>query len=313
MEARISSSDSVRLATKNRMGEQKTPDESSAADTGRPTQPRRIRRLAWWLSSRVAVVYFGLMVVAMFFEERLIFFPSRYPEGDWDPRGLTVEDAEFTAEDGVWLHGWFCPVQNPRAVVLISHGNAGNITHRDEEIKLWQRHLGVSVFIYDYRGYGRSEGSPNESGVCADARAAYRWLTEQKQIGADEIVLRGESIGSAVSLQLALEVPHRALIMESPFTSAVAMGQRSFPFLPVRWVMRNRFDSDRQITRYRGPLLITHGTNDSIIPFEMGQQLFELANEPKRFYPVRGADHNDVPFVGGAAYFHAIGEFLDEF
>jgi fermentation-respiration switch protein FrsA (DUF1100 family) len=295
------------------MGEQKTPDESSVADSDRPTRPRRIRRLAWWFGSRVAVVYLGLMVVAMFFEERLIFFPSRYPEGDWNPRGLTVEDAEFTADDGVRLHGWFCPVENPRAVVLVSHGNAGNITHRDEEIKLWQRHLGVSIFIYDYRGFGRSEGSPNEAGVYADVRAAYRWLTEQKQIAAEEIVLRGESIGSAVSLQLALEVPHRALIMESPFTSAVAMGQRSFPFLPVRWVMRNRFDSDRKISQYRGPLLITHGTRDSIVPFEMGEALFGLANDPKKFYPVRGADHNDVPFTGGAAYFRAIDEFLENF
>ncbi len=259
----------------------------------------------------VAVVYLAVMVLLMWLEEHFIFFPMRYPGGNWRPQGLTVEDAEFVAADGVRLHGWFCPVADPRAVVLVSHGNAGNVTHRADEIRLWQQHLGVSVFIYDYRGYGRSEGRPNESGLYADAHAAYRWLTEVKRIAADQIVLRGESIGSAVSLQLGLEVPHRALIMESPFTSAVDMGARSFPWLPVRWIMRNRFDSLAVIGRYRGPLLITHGTEDSIVPFEMGRRLYEHANEPKRFFAVPNADHNDVPFVGGDAYFRAIAEFLD--
>ncbi len=269
---------------------------------------RRVRRPVW-----VAVrIYLLGMLIAMFFEEKLIFFPTRFPGGEWQPAGLSVEDAHFTTADGVQVHGWYCAVREPRGVVLMSHGNAGNISHRADEIRLWQRHLKVSVFIYDYRGFGRSGGSPNETGVYEDARAAYRWLVEEKKLPADQIVLRGESIGSAVSLQLALEVPHRALIMESPFTSAVEMGQRSFPWLPVRLVMRNRFDSINKISRYRRPLLITHGTNDSIVPHFMGQKLFDRANEPKRFYSVPNADHNDVPFVGGSAYFQAISEFLND-
>lgn len=223
---------------------------------------------------------------------------------------MEFEDVEFAAADGMHLHGWYCPVDNPRAVVLMSHGNAGNVTHRTDEILLWQRHLRVSVFIYDYRGFGRSEGSPNEAGVYADARGAYRWLTEDKGIAAGDVVLRGESIGSAVSLQVALEVPHRALIMESPFTSAVEVGQLHYGWLPVKLVMRNRFESIDKIGKYQGPLLITHGTRDSIIPFTMGQALFDRANEPKTFYAVKGADHNDVPFVGGTAYFQAIDRFL---
>jgi fermentation-respiration switch protein FrsA (DUF1100 family) len=272
--------------------------------------PRR-----WWyfpfrIARLVAMVYLGLMLCAMFFEEKLIFFPSPYPEGNWKPHALEFEDVEFAAADGVHLHGWYCPVANPRAVVLMSHGNAGNITHRTDEILLWQRHLRVSVFIYDYRGFGRSEGSPNEAGVYADARGAYRWLTEDKGIDAGEVVFRGESIGSAVSLQLALDVPHRALIMESPFTSAVDVGRLHYGWLPVRLVMRNRFESIDKIGKYRGPLLITHGTRDSIIPFTMGQALFDRANEPKTFYAVKGADHNDVPFAGGTAYFQAIDRFL---
>jgi fermentation-respiration switch protein FrsA (DUF1100 family) len=249
----------------------------------------------------------------MLFEEKLIFIPTRYPGGDWNPAGLQFEDVKFSAADGTALHGWYCPVESPRATVLISHGNAGNITHRADEIQLWHRHLNVSVFIYDYRGYGQSRGSPNETGVYADARAAYHWLTEVRGIPARQIVLRGESIGSAVSLQLALEVAHRALIMESPFTSATEMGERMLPWLPVRWLIRNRFDNMAKITQYNGPLLVTHGTRDSIVPFEMGERVFERANDPKRFYAVRGADHNDVPFVGGSAYFQAIDDFLKSY
>lgn len=245
----------------------------------------------------------------MIFEESLIFVPSRYPDGDWQPAALDFQDVEFRAEDGVRLHGWYCPMRDDRAVVLVSHGNAGNLSHRAEEIRLWQQHLRVSVFIYDYRGYGRSEGSPNEQGLYADSRAAYRWLTQQ-EVAADRVVLRGESIGAAVALQLALEVPHRALILESPFTSVVDMAKRQFPWVPVHWLLRNRFESDAKIARYRGRLLITHGTHDSIVPFQMGRRLFELASEPKTFHAIERADHNDVPWVGGAAYFRAIDEFL---
>ena len=291
------------------MGEEKKLDLDRRATlksaTGRWCN--RLLRLLW----RGAAVYLLVMVLLMFLEEKLIFFPSRYPSGDWNPQGLRFEDVEFRARDGVRLHGWYCPVESPRAVVLVSHGNAGNLSDRAPEIILWQRHLHVSVFIYDYRGYGRSEGSPQEQGLYDDVRGAYRWLTETQLVPGNDIVLRGESIGSAVSLELALEVPCRALIMESPFTSAVDVGQRTFPWLPVRRIMRNRFDNAAKIGRYHGPLLITHGDCDSIIPYDMGQELFELANEPKRFYAVHGADHNDVPYTGGGDYFRALSDFLD--
>jgi len=300
-----------------RMNESGTPDVTAegAVPEHRPParRSRPLIRKILRVVCRVAAIYLAIMVLMMFFEEKLIFFPSRYPAGDWQPPRLIFEDAEFTTEDGVALHGWYCPVEAPRRpdVLLFSHGNAGNITHRTDEVQLWQKHLGVSVLLYDYRGYGRSQGSPNEAGIYADGRAAYRWLVEQKQIAPRNIVLRGESIGCAVSLKLGLEVPHRALILQSPFTSAVEVGERSFPWLPVRWIMRNRFDNVAKIREYRGPVLIQHGEFDSIIPFEMGRRLFEHANEPKRFQAVRDADHNDMPFTGGAAFFHEIGEFLD--
>jgi fermentation-respiration switch protein FrsA (DUF1100 family) len=248
----------------------------------------------------------------MLFEERLIFFPSRYPSGDWHPAGLQCEDVAFETQDGVRLHGWYCPVPYPRCVFLMAHGNAGNITHRVDRIIAWQRLLNVSVFVFDYRGYGRSTGQPNEPGVYSDARAAYRWLTADKGIVPDDVVFFGESLGAAVALQLAIEVPHGALILESPFTSAVEMGQRAFPWLPVRWIMRNRFASIEKIGRYQGPLLIMHGTQDTVIPFAMGQTLFAHANAPKRFYAVTGADHNEVAVVGGRPYMQAMDDFLRE-
>jgi fermentation-respiration switch protein FrsA (DUF1100 family) len=194
----------------------------------------------------------------------------------------------------------------------MAHGNAGNITHRVDRIMAWQQSLNASVFVFDYRGYGRSAGRPNEFGMYQDARAAYRWLTTNKGIAPDDVVFFGESLGTAVVLQLALEVPPRALILESPLTSAVDVGQRMFPWLPVRWIMRNRFASVEKIGRYHGPLLIIHGTHDTIIPFTMGQTLFDRANQPKRFYAVTGADHNEVAVVGGRAYMQAMDAFLRE-
>jgi hypothetical protein len=293
-------------------GAARTSGEAQLATPSAPPR-RQLPRMMLRTGITAATVYCGILVYLMFLEEQFIFFPIRHPGGDWEPAGLAVEEADFLASDGVRLHGWFSPVAEPRRelIILYSHGNAGNITHRAEIIELWQKHLGVPVFIYDYRGYGRSSGAPTESGVYADARAAYRWLTDHKGVAPEQIVLYGESIGAAVSLDLGLEVPHRALILDSAFTSAVEMGSRSFPWLPVRLVMRNRFDSIGRIDRYRRPLLVIHGTDDTIVPFEMGKRLFEHANEPKRFYAVRGADHNEVPFVGGREYFDTIGQFLD--
>jgi fermentation-respiration switch protein FrsA (DUF1100 family) len=256
---------------------------------------------------------YGVLVgCAMIFEEHLIFVPSRYPNGDWHPVGLQCEDVTFVTQDGVRLHGWYCPVPRPRGVFLMAHGNAGNITHRVDRITSWQRSLNVAVFVFDYRGYGRSAGRPNEPGVYQDARAAYRWLTTDQGIAPDDVVFFGESLGTAVVLQLATEVAPRALILESPFTSAVDVGQQAFPWLPVRWIMRNRFASMEKIGQYHGPLLIIHGTQDTVIPFTMGQALFARANEPKRFYAVTGADHNEVAVVGGRLYIEAMDAFLRE-
>jgi len=247
----------------------------------------------------------------MFFEERLIFFPSRYPEGDWNPRGLTVEDAEFTADDGVRLHGWFCPVENPRAVVLISHGNAGNITHRYEEIKLWQRHLGVSIFIYDYRGFGRSSaGLPSEAMAAEDAQAAWDWLAQQYPD--QRRFIFGHSLGGAIAVNLASEVRDEAgVIVEGSFTSIPdVVSTFRWGWLPVAPLITQRFDAASRIAQVGSPLLVVHGSQDSLIPYRLGQDLYERARAPKRFVLVEGGSHHNTNAVGQAQYRAALADLF---
>jgi len=286
--------------------------ESNVAGTGAPAGGTKGCRRVVRIGGIIVASYLAVVVLLMLFEESLIFLPIRYPEGDWRPAMLEFEDAWFETADGLRLHGWYCPARAGSPVILFSHGNAGNITHRADEILLWQRRLDVAVFIYDYRGYGRSEGKPSEAGVYEDARAAYRWLTEQKGVEPERILLRGKSLGSAVAMQLALEVPHMGLILESSFTSAPDMGALLYPWLPVRWLMHTRFDNLAKISRYHGPVLITHCRDDTIVPFRMGRKLFEAANEPKWFYAIKIGDHNDLHPLVDDGYLPAIRQFLEQ-
>ena len=228
--------------------------------------------------------------------------PARY--------GAPYEDVEFRAADGVRLHGWNTPPARADGPVLLwSHGNAGNISHRSENIAWLRRETGMGVFIYDYRGYGRSEGKPSEAGLYADARAAYAWLRERAEPG--RIVLFGRSLGAAVAVRIAAEgAQARGLILESPFESLAALGEKIFPFLPVRWMLRQEYDNVKWLPRAKLPVLILHGDADEIVPLSQGRRVFELASPPKRFHLIRGAGHNNTYLVGGPAYWAAWREFL---
>jgi uncharacterized protein len=245
---------------------------------------------------------------AMFFEETFIFFPSRYPEGDWQPQGFPCEDAWFQAADGTRLHGWYVPHDHPRAVFLYCHGNAGNITHRAEILDRLHHDVGAAVLIFDYRGYGRSEGKPNESGILQDARAARAWLAQREGIAEKDIVLMGQSLGGAVAVDLAARDGAKALILESTFTSLPDVASYHYGGLPLRYLLRTRLDSAAKIGDYHGPLLQTHGDADTIVPHEMGRRLFEAANEPKEFVTIKGRDHNDLM---DADYYRRLSRFLD--
>jgi len=267
-------------------------------------------RAAARVVGRLLILLLVVGALLLIFEKRLIYFPMSALEATPAGLGLAHQELELRAEDGVRLHGWFLPVKGSQGSVLVCHGNGGNISHRLDRAMLIQSRLGRDVLLFDYRGYGRSEGSPDEPGTYRDARAAYRWLREHGQ-GPERIVIFGESLGSAVALELALGSPARALVLESPFTSIPEMARAVYPFLPVWPLVRTRYDNLGKIGRLRLPLLVLHGDRDDVVPFSQGRRVFEAAPEPKRFFAIPGATHNDTYFVGGEAYWRAIADFLE--
>jgi len=263
--------------------------------------------LAWRILRLPLIAYIVVLLGMMFLEESLVFLPSDSASGDWNPPGLAIEDAWFQADDGVKLHGWYLGHERPRAVILFCHGNGGNVTHCAEEIAELHDRVGASVLVFDYRGYGRSEGRPSERGVLADARAARAWLARREQIAENRIVLMGESIGGAVAVDLACDGA-RALVLEGTFSSLPDVAAYHYPWLPVRWLMRTRFNSLAKIAAYHGPLLQSHAELDTIVPLGFGQRLFEAANEPKEFILYPGRNHNDGRPMD---YYAKLARFLD--
>lgn len=255
----------------------------------------------------------GWIVVVMAmsgFENFLVFRPSPYNAANraWQPSDLRYEDVEIASTDGALLHGWFAPHDAPRAVVLMLHGNGGNISGQADELRKLHR-LGVAALAVDYRGYGKSTGSPNEAGVLDDARAARAWLAKRAGVDEQQVVLWGFSMGGGVAVDLAACDGARGLVLQSTFTSLPDAAAVHYPWLPVRWLMRNRLDSAEKIAKYQGPLLQTHGTDDSIIPYELGERLFALANEPKRFVRIEGGEHNNPP---DGEFYRAFAAFLND-
>lgn len=274
------------------------------------TSKRNPFLLAWRIVRLPLLAILIFLLIAMWLEESLIFFPAKYPAGNWNTSHLPIQDAHFEAADGTRLHGWYVPHEQPLVHILFLHGNAGNITHRIEP--LWNLHnvVGASVLILDYRGYGKSEGSPNEKGVLQDARAARQWLAKKAGIAEQEVVLLGRSLGGGVAVDLAAQLAPRTLILESTFTSLPDVAAMHYRFLPVKQLMSTRLDSLQKIAGYRGPLLQSHGTADEIVPYQLGRQLHEAAVcMPKQFIDIDGGTHNEpMP----ADYYEQLREFLVE-
>lgn len=244
---------------------------------------------------------------AMAIHDWLLFYPSKYPEGNWTPANLEYEDCWFESADGVKLHGWHCPHEKPRAALLISQGNAGNLSYWDDLLRFAHDKLGVSSFIYDYRGYGRSAGKPTVPGVLLDARAARTEFAKREGIDPRSIVLFGRSLGGAVSIDLAAEEGARGLIVESTFTSLRDVAGGHYPPALVNLLVPDALNSASRIARHRGPLLLSHGTDDSIVPLVQGERLFAAANDPKQFVSIPGGDHNDPQT---SEYYRAFEKFI---
>ncbi len=202
-------------------------------------------------------------------------------------------EAKFIADDGVHLHGWFYDLPDPRAVVLFCHGNAGSVAEWSEVAERLRDQHHVAVLVFDYRGYGQSEGKPDEQGILRDARAARRWLSRHTGVAEPDIVLMGRSLGGAVAVDLAAEDGARGLVLASTFSSLPDVAAHHMPWLLPRWNMTQRLNSVDKIARYKGPLLQTHGDADRVVPIQSARKLFDAASEPKQFLVIPGADHND--------------------
>jgi hypothetical protein len=245
--------------------------------------------------------------------DRMIFHPS--PGADLRPADVEVagEEVFLDTEDGVRIHAFWLPADGADRAFLFLHGNAGNASHRLPNAALLTR-LGAAVLLLDYRGYGRSEGRPTESGVYADARAGLAHLVEARGFAPERVVVFGRSLGGAVAVDLARGRGLGGVVLESVFTSAADVARRAFGFLGplAAQLARGRFDSAAKIGELRAPLLFFHGDRDRIVPWALGRALYEAAPEPKRFVTVRGAGHNDTVQIGGRPYFDRIATFLDE-
>jgi hypothetical protein len=247
-------------------------------------------------------------MILEFSEKGIVFFPDPHLVGTPADFGLEYEDVWFAAEDGVKLHGWWVP--KPGAPVLVwFHGNAGNISHRLENIKLLHDLAGVQVFIFDYREYGRSQGRISREGTFLDAAAAYQYTTATRGVPAADLVLFGRSLGTVLAVDQAVKNPCRGLIIESAFTNSSEMARLMAPFL-FDWRPRVPYDNLGKIGQVKVPVLVIHGSEDEIIPVEMGCRVFAAAREPKELYIIPGAHHNDTYLVGGQVYFARLRAFI---
>ena len=288
----------------------------------------RSRKLAVALAAAFAFLVL-LAVLAMFLEEKLIYFPEKYPSGPWeyverlaasDEFPVSMTDVWLTAKDGNRCHAWYLSSKAAKdqpagteaggrqLAVVHFHGNAGNLTTWFQEYVTIAK-LGVDVLAVDYRGYGKSEGRPTEQGLYQDAVAAWEYLRETRGFARERIVIYGYSLGGGVAVDLAHKVGPAGLIVQSSFTSIPDMAGAVFPLAP-RFLVRTKMESLAKVGAIDCPKLFIHGTVDDLVPFGHGQRLFSAAAEPKQFFPVPGAGHNDVFAVGGPGLQAALQEFL---
>jgi fermentation-respiration switch protein FrsA (DUF1100 family) len=243
-------------------------------------------------------------------ENFFIFYPQR--AFDFTPEGLRLshEEVYFHSEDGKKLHGWFFPLDGAFPVILFCHGNAGNISHRLFNVELLLKHK-LQVFIFDYRGYGKSSGRPSEKGLYTDGLAAHNYLIKERHVLPDQIIMFGRSLGAAVAIEVALQKKIRSIIIESAFTSTKDMAKAIWLFRPISYFLPAHYNNQKKIADLDVPKLFIHGERDEIVPFSMGQRLFETARGPKYFFPLNGAGHNDTFEVAGEKYFRTIATFVE--
>ena len=260
----------------------------------------------------MAAIAYGALALGIFFSQSgLIYYPEtgRSIIAAPDDVGLAYEPVEISTADGETLHAWFVPTPAANGTVLFFHGNAGNISHRMEYLLMFHR-LGYNTFIFDYRGYGQSSGSPSESGTYLDAQSAWRYLTETKGIPPARIVLFGESLGGAVAAWLAMNEKPGMLVLASVFTSVPDMAAKIYPFLPVRLLSRFDYNTIEYLKSVTCPIFIAHSPEDEIVPFVHGRALYQVAPEPKQFLELQGGHNSGFIFMQ-EGWVKALGNFID--
>ncbi|MBW2466292.1 MAG: alpha/beta hydrolase [Deltaproteobacteria bacterium] len=268
-------------------------------------------KIIWSIIILTGGLYCAFCLFLFLMQAKLIYYPnipSRELTASPNDIGLEYESLSIKTSDRIILHGWFVPASDERGVVLFFHGNAGNISHRLDSLKIFNK-LGLSTLIIDYRGYGKSQGQLSEQGTYLDAEAAWNYLTMEKNIPARKIVVFGRSLGAAIAANCAAKHTPGALILESAFTSVPDMAARLYPIFPVRLLSRFLYSTKKALLSVNSPVLIVHSPDDEIIPFENGQQLYRSAREPKTMLEIRGG-HNDGFLISGEMYIDGIRNFL---
>jgi hypothetical protein len=252
------------------------------------------------IAATLIIAYIALALILYLSQTRFLYQPSRqilYMPGEL---GLDFEIVAFESADGVQLSGWYVPSEDAELTVLFCHGNGGNMSHRLDSINIFHN-LGLSCFIFDYRGYGQSRGKPTEEGTYLDAEAAYEWLKKKKKVSSANIIVFGRSLGASIAAYLAAKVEVRALIIESCFTSYVDIGKKFYPYMPIRLFAKFGYPTIDYVRRVDCPVMIIHSRDDDIIPFEFGQKLYEAVDAPSEFVEIFGG-HNDGFLVSSEIY-----------
>ncbi len=270
----------------------------------------KVLKMLMWIPLGLVGVYLAIMFYIYFNQDKMVFYPIEDFSMLPSQVGLTYEDVEIKIDESVTIHGWFFPSDDSTnsKVVLLCHGNAGNISNRLETAK-YLHDLGVAVFMFDYREYGKSTGQATEEGVYLDGVASFNWLTESKKYNDQDIVIFGRSLGGAVAIELAGRVHSGGLVVESSFTTVGDLGQKLFPFFPIKSLIRYSFNSVEKIAKLHVRKLITHSPDDELIPFAMGEKLFAVAAEPKQFVRLSGG-HNSRTYFEDSEYKSALNELI---
>ncbi len=271
----------------------------------------KTKRMMYTIIIGIVLGYLFLVAFTYLIQDRILYHPASEIAATPKSIGLDFEEITLKTEDGVDISAWYVPAQSERGVMLFCHGNAGNISHRLDSIRIFHE-LNLSVLIFDYRGYGKSKGSPTEKGTYLDAEAAWDYLVNSLHYHPEKIIIFGRSLGSAVAAETALKHKPAALFIESGFKSVPELGAKAFPYLPVKLISRFHYSTIDKIDKIESPKLIIHSRQDELIPFEHGRALFEKAKEPKEFLPIAGG-HNNGFLTSGKVYVNGLDKFISRY